>query len=554
MDIWRHHSAAGIGRRIGSRWRDITARRVRSPEHGTGTTLGHSGTRVGGGGPRRLRAMLALSSLVVGAVLLAMPLRVAEGQSSTPVVSFASSSMNAYEDLGSVSIALNVSPAPTGTMSVGYTLSGTATRDTDYSISGVTSNSGTVSVGANATSASISVTLVDDPVLEDFRETVLLSLSAGTGYTVGDDDQYQLNIEDNEIKAMDFRRPSGNIVVGDSATHSFKLVSKPTGTVTVSVTVDNEGVTAQPTSVTFNPSGSNLWNQFQSVTLLAADDAALVGQTVRVTTAASGGGYDGMTSGSNFTITDGSEPDEDDDDEDDSGGTNPSPAPTPTRRTSYVYQDPPGFCRGTVQDVLEPVGQAFPTHGSEVPSLRPCSGSGMLDLSGLGDALDDDQLRLQRGVYITTQLHSIDDYRSRFRGGASSDLYVVVGDEEQRYEVVRSQRIIDISVWLIRRRVESDLNTVEALGRRARLSEEFVICLPDRRRSDDGLSRIAVWDRSELSWRVLPSVASDEEQMVCAGTDQFTSFILVRDDTLSEVGAESGLDAEPSGPTDSQGS
>ena len=82
---------------------------------------------------------------------------------STPEANFGASASNAAEGAGTQNIAVNLSPAPSGNVTVNYTLSGGATRGTDYSISGVSSNSGTITVGTSGT-ASIPVAITDDSV------------------------------------------------------------------------------------------------------------------------------------------------------------------------------------------------------------------------------------------------------------------------------------------------------------------------------------------------------------------------------------------------------
>ena len=66
---------------------------------------------------------------------------------STPEANFGASASSAAEGGGTQNIAVNLSPAPSGNVTVNYTLSGGATRGTDYSISGVSSNNGSITVG-----------------------------------------------------------------------------------------------------------------------------------------------------------------------------------------------------------------------------------------------------------------------------------------------------------------------------------------------------------------------------------------------------------------------
>ena len=110
-----------------------------------------------------------------------------------PLVSFAAASGAVAESGGTRNVAVAISPAPTANITVNYTVGGTATEDTDFSISG----SGTVTVAANATSVNIPVVITDDSVAEN-SETVILTLSSGTGYTVGSTNVHTLTITDND--------------------------------------------------------------------------------------------------------------------------------------------------------------------------------------------------------------------------------------------------------------------------------------------------------------------------------------------------------------------
>lgn len=67
----------------------------------------------------------------------------------------------------------------TQSLTVSYSVGGTATASTDYS-----SLSGSVAFAANASTADVTVTTIDDSTHE-LTETVTVTVSAGSGYTVG---------------------------------------------------------------------------------------------------------------------------------------------------------------------------------------------------------------------------------------------------------------------------------------------------------------------------------------------------------------------------------
>ena len=110
-----------------------------------------------------------------------------------PVASFASSSSSVGEDAGTHNVTVGLSPAPTAAITVSYTVGGTATVGSDFSISG----SGTLSVASGATTATIPVAITDDTT-DESNETVVLTLTTGSDYTVGSTNFHTLTITDDD--------------------------------------------------------------------------------------------------------------------------------------------------------------------------------------------------------------------------------------------------------------------------------------------------------------------------------------------------------------------
>ena len=127
-------------------------------------------------------------------------------QRSDPEASFASGSSSAAEDAGTRDVTVNLSPGPDAELTLRYTLSGTATGGSDYTIAGVTGSSGTVAVAAGQTSVSVPVAITDDNA-EEGAETVVLTLAAGDGYTVGSPAVHTLTITDNDPTGPTGNRP-----------------------------------------------------------------------------------------------------------------------------------------------------------------------------------------------------------------------------------------------------------------------------------------------------------------------------------------------------------
>ena len=149
-----------------------------------------------------------------------------------PAASFASASSSTAEDAGTHSVTVNLSTgAPAGGLTLGYSVSGTATagNGNDFTIQ----NSGTVTIAAGATSATIPVAINDDSTNEN-DETVTLTLTGGTGYTLGNPKAHTLTITDNDETASPLSSPSqpvitisGGNAVTEGTAASFALTASP---------------------------------------------------------------------------------------------------------------------------------------------------------------------------------------------------------------------------------------------------------------------------------------------------------------------------------------
>ena len=110
----------------------------------------------------------------------------------------------------------------------------------------------------------------------------------GTGTTPGDD------------RGLDFSSPSPVVIEGQQATYTVKLMSKPTGTVTVELNRDTTvHIRLRPQFLTFTTAN---WDASQTVTVTGFNDevddednnADALSRTTTITHRATGGGYDGI--------------------------------------------------------------------------------------------------------------------------------------------------------------------------------------------------------------------------------------------------------------------
>ncbi len=229
----------------------------------------------------------------------------------TPEANFGMSASSEPESVSPRDIAVNLSPVPIVNVTVNYTLSGTALRGTDYSISGVSSNSGTITVGTSGT-ANIPVEIMDDSAVEE-SETVILTLNSGTGYDVGDDSTHTLTITNNDTPEANFAMSTSS-AGEDAGTHTHSIAVNlspvPIGDVTVNYTLSGDatlntdytiiGPGSNSGSITVGTSGT------ADIPVVIIDDSVVESSETVILTLGSGTGYDvgATTTTHTLTITD----------------------------------------------------------------------------------------------------------------------------------------------------------------------------------------------------------------------------------------------------------
>ncbi|MXW49598.1 MAG: hypothetical protein F4171_00105 [Gammaproteobacteria bacterium] len=156
-----------------------------------------------------------------------------------PAASFASASSSASEGAGTHNVSVNLSPAPQSAITLSYSVGGTAAAGVDY-----TALPGTVSAPAGDTSVDISVTITDDSA-DEGAETVMLTLTGGTGYTAGSPGVHTLTITDNDDPPPNtpvVRVAGGNAVTeGGAASFTLRASPAPSGSIMVDVDVAQIG-------------------------------------------------------------------------------------------------------------------------------------------------------------------------------------------------------------------------------------------------------------------------------------------------------------------------
>lgn len=172
-------------------------------------------------------------------------------------------------------------------LTVAYAIGGTATNSTDYTLIPTS-----VTIPAGSPTAVITITPVDDSVLED-GESVLLTLLEGDAYDLGTESTATVTIADNDPPAVtiDATDPDATEVGGDSGTFTVSRTGPTTSSLTVSYTITGAATngtdyTTLPTSVVI-PAGA----ASASITVAPLDDAVFESPESVVLTLAAGTDY-----------------------------------------------------------------------------------------------------------------------------------------------------------------------------------------------------------------------------------------------------------------------
>ena len=111
---------------------------------------------------------------------------------------------------------------------------------------------------------------------------------------------------DNDTAGLVFSRTSFFVPEGQSASYTVSLATRPTGSVTVKLSVSgDEDLSVSPETLTFTPAD---WTGGQEVTVSAAEDTDATNGEATITHTASGGGYEGVTADATATESDNDAP------------------------------------------------------------------------------------------------------------------------------------------------------------------------------------------------------------------------------------------------------
>ena len=240
-------------------------------DEGTGETFTVSiSSPSGGGGPTPTIGTSSVSTTITddddaptGITLSASPSTLGEDDSATSVT---------------VTATLNGSTLPSPTVVTIGTLSGTATKGTDYTATTLAS----ITIPANSSSATgtLTITPTDDTVVEGDETiiisgttTVSLDVSDAT-ITLTDDDKTTTPTDDKDSAELSISGPSANVSEGGSATFTVTLseaVAKAPVQVAWTATGNTDDYSPASGTVTF--AANSAAGATQSITIAVTDDA-----------------------------------------------------------------------------------------------------------------------------------------------------------------------------------------------------------------------------------------------------------------------------------------
>jgi hypothetical protein len=154
--------------------------------------------------------------------------------------------------------------------------SGTATRNSDYTIPNTT----TITIPAGAKSGSATLTAIDDNIDEPDEETIKITIESVKNGIEKDEQMVTVVIMDDDTANITAQPQDINVAEGGAtASYSVTLKSKPTADVTVKLEGNDQvtlsGDTLNDNTLTFT---ADTWNTPQFVNVAAVDDDVIEGE------------------------------------------------------------------------------------------------------------------------------------------------------------------------------------------------------------------------------------------------------------------------------------
>ena len=158
----------------------------------------------------------------------------------------------------------------------------------------------TFTTGNWSTARSVAVAGVDDE--DALNETVSVTLSASGGDYANDTATVAVSVTDDDTAELVVDPGSLTISENGSGTFEVSLATRPSASVSVTVSSGDSGAVSVPAGTLTFTTGN--WSRAQSVTVSGVDDEDALDESVSVTLSASGGDYGGVTAAVTVSVTD----------------------------------------------------------------------------------------------------------------------------------------------------------------------------------------------------------------------------------------------------------
>ncbi len=135
-----------------------------------------------------------------------------------PTVEFTTAGQTAAESAGGLTVTAALSETASQTVTVTFSLDGTATLgpDADYTVS----PSGTITIPAGQTTGTVTINVNDDNIVEP-TETIILTMAGATGANLGGETVHTATITDNDTTTLTLAAVPGSALEGDSGSTDF---------------------------------------------------------------------------------------------------------------------------------------------------------------------------------------------------------------------------------------------------------------------------------------------------------------------------------------------
>ena len=160
---------------------------------------------------------------------------------TTPQASFAAATSSVGEASGTTDLVVNFSPVPSSNITLKYQLAGTAMLGDDYTISGGSGTSRTLSVSAGVSSVNIPITIASDN-LQESSETIVVTILSSSEYARNEPLIHTRTITDGGAVTPSLSIRGGSAVTeGGSASFTISANPAPSSSITVRYTVTQSG-------------------------------------------------------------------------------------------------------------------------------------------------------------------------------------------------------------------------------------------------------------------------------------------------------------------------